>query len=96
MVAKSLELKKQLEILAQVHSRRIDRKQAAIENLQRYMKESEEQYTSALQSHFINIDTLIELQNSRLETLRAQFDADMAILDTEFNTEKLKAVLMIE
>ncbi|KAJ2997075.1 Dynein regulatory complex subunit 2 [Globomyces sp. JEL0801] len=89
-LSKTLEIRKQIDILKQVHSRKLDRKQAAIDNLKTYTKESEEQYAVALQSHLINIDTLIDLQNSRLETLKNQFDGDMSALELEFNSERIK------
>ncbi|KAJ3261122.1 Dynein regulatory complex subunit 2 [Boothiomyces macroporosus] len=86
--AKSIELKNQIEILRQIQSRRLDKKQTEIDNLKASMVQSEEQFTNALQSHLINIDTLIDLQNSRLETLITQFDDDLNALETEFNTER--------
>lgn len=86
--AKSIELKNQIEILRQIQSRRLDKKQTEIDNLKASMIQSEEQFTNALQSHLINIDTLIDLQNSRLETLISQFDDDLNALETEFNTER--------
>ncbi|KAJ3306390.1 Dynein regulatory complex subunit 2 [Kappamyces sp. JEL0829] len=90
IAAKSEEIKKEIEVLKQVQSRRLDRKQAAIQNLKTYVRESEEQFSNALQQHLINIDTLIELQNSRLETARGHFQADLATLENEFNTERMK------
>ncbi|KAJ3323390.1 Dynein regulatory complex subunit 2 [Boothiomyces sp. JEL0866] len=87
-LAKSIELKNQIEILKQIQSRRLDKKQTEIDNLKASMVQSEEQFTNALQFHLINIDTLIDLQNSRLETLISQFDDDLNSLETEFNTER--------
>lgn len=87
-IAKSAEIKKQIEILAQVHARRMDRKQQSLVNLKSYLAESEAQFSTALRSHLINVDTLIDLQNNRLSTLKNQFESDLATLQTEFNTEK--------
>lgn len=89
-LAKSDELKKEIEILRQVQSRRLDRKQAAIRNLKTYINESEDQFSNALQQHLINVDILIDLQNSRLETLKEQFQGDLSNLETEFNAERMK------
>jgi hypothetical protein len=81
-------LKTQVQVLENVHSRHIDRKGLALEHLDNDMFESEEQFATALQAHLISIDTLVDLQNSRLETLRSQFEGDVSILDAEFTSEK--------
>ncbi len=83
-------MKKEIEILRQVQSRRLDKKQAAIRNLKTYLKESENQFSNALQQHLINVDILIDLQNSRLETLKEQFQGDLSTLENEFNHERIK------
>ncbi|KAJ3300086.1 Dynein regulatory complex subunit 2, partial [Borealophlyctis nickersoniae] len=88
--AKSRELENQLQILKQIHERHLDRKNAAIGNLERDVAEAEEQFSTALQSHCINVDTLIELQTGRLHMLQSQFEADLEVLENEFNTERLK------
>jgi dynein regulatory complex subunit 2 len=87
-LAKTAELKNQIEILQQAHARHLDRKKLSVGNLDHDLIESEEQYSTALQSHLISIDTLIDLQNSRLDNLRSQFEADVGMLDMEFSTER--------
>ncbi|OAJ38854.1 hypothetical protein BDEG_22753 [Batrachochytrium dendrobatidis JEL423] len=89
-LAKSDELKKQIQILQQVHDRHLDRKNTTIENLGHDLIEAEEQFSTALQSHLINIDTLIDLQNARLSNLKNRFEGDLNMLDSEFSTERLK------
>ncbi len=81
-------MRREIEILSQVQSRRVDRKQAAIQNLKTYAVEAEEQFKNALQHHLINIDTLIGLQTSRLDSLKNQFQAELSSLENEFNTER--------
>nr|KAJ3421432.1 Dynein regulatory complex subunit 2 [Polyrhizophydium stewartii] len=88
--AKSEELRRQVEILRQVHNRHLDRKNSGIENLDHDLVEAEEQFSTALQAHLINIDTLIDLQNARLANLKSQFEADLSMLDAEFSSERLK------
>ncbi|KAI8911070.1 coiled-coil domain-containing protein 65-like protein [Gorgonomyces haynaldii] len=88
--SKSQDLKKQVEILQQVHARHIDRKNAAIATLHKDIEESEEQYATAVQAHLISIDTLIGLQDQRIETMRKQFESDVMVLDNEFNTERVR------
>lgn len=88
ILAKSEDLKKQIQVLEQVHARRLDRKEAGIQNLRLSLEESDKQFGTALQAHLINVDTLINLQNSRLNTLKSQFEGDLAELEQEFLTEK--------
>lgn len=78
----------QIEILKQVHERHIDQKNAAVEALAKDISEAEDQLTTAVKSHLLNIDTLIDLQNSRLAALQRQFESDVSSLDVEFTTER--------
>ncbi|KAH6582119.1 hypothetical protein BASA60_002133 [Batrachochytrium salamandrivorans] len=61
---------------------------AAKETLAHDLVEAEEQYSTALQSHLINIDTLIDLQNARLLSLETQLEEDSRMLDIEFSSER--------
>ncbi|ORX34612.1 hypothetical protein BCR36DRAFT_588550, partial [Piromyces finnis] len=72
-IAKSQELKNQAEILEQVHQREFDRKNNAIKNLEQEIVEANKQFSTALQSHLINVDNLIDLQVKRLNNLELQF-----------------------
>ena len=58
-IAKSQELKKDIEILSQTFERVIDRKEAIIKSLVKDIEEAEEQYQMALRSHLQNVDRLI-------------------------------------
>ncbi|KAJ3407891.1 hypothetical protein CcCBS67573_g04761 [Chytriomyces confervae] len=84
------ELKDQVEALHQIHERHMDRKQAATALLERDLQEAEEQFSTALQSHCINTDTLIDLQLGRLNTLQTQFRNELGLLEAEFHTERAK------
>lgn len=86
--AKTEELKHQLDTMREAHARRIDRKNFALASLGKDLEESEQQYSTALQSHLISIDTLVELQNSRLDNLKARMEIDVGMLDEEFSTER--------
>jgi hypothetical protein len=79
-----------VDILQQSHSRQLDRKRLCLGNLDNDLLESEEQCSTALQAHLISIDTLIDLQNSRLDNLRSQFEADNSMLGAEFSSERIK------
>jgi len=89
-IAKSQELKNQAEVLEQVHQREFDRKNYAIKNLEEEILEANKQFSTALQSHLINVDNLIDLQVKRLNNLELQFSVDLNMLENEFNTEKSK------
>ncbi|KND01614.1 uncharacterized protein SPPG_03412 [Spizellomyces punctatus DAOM BR117] len=88
--AKARDLAQQIEVLKQIHERHLDRKNASIETLAKDVAEAEDQFATALQAHCINVDTLIELQSARLQTLQSQFENDLGILETEFNAERMK------
>lgn len=89
-ITKSKTLKKDLETLKQVQARRIDQKNACIMNLKKDLSESNQQFGNALQHHLINIDTLIEFQDSRISSINEQFEADLSMLENEFNNERIK------
>lgn len=78
----------QIEALKQIHERHLDQKNAAIDNFAKDVEEAEEQYATAIQAHCINVDTLIDLQTARLQTLQNQFEADLNVLQTEFDNER--------
>ena len=75
-------------MLEQVHQREFDRKNYAIKNLEEEILEANKQFSTALQSHLINVDNLIDLQVKRLNNLELQFSVDLNMLENEFNTEK--------
>jgi len=89
-IAKSKELKNQAEILEQVHKRHFDSKNHSIKNLEKEILEANKQFSTALQSHLINVDNLIDLQVKRLNNLELQFSVDLNMLENEFNIEKSK------
>lgn len=88
--AKTADLKEQLDALRSIHDRHVDAKRAAVENLEQDLIEAEEQFSTALQTHLINTDTLIDLQHGRLSTLQEQFENDLRELEGEFHAERAK------
>ncbi|KAJ3107769.1 Dynein regulatory complex subunit 2 [Physocladia obscura] len=68
----------------------MDRKNAATVTLERDLAEAEEQFSTALQAHCINTDTLIDLQLGRLATLQNQFGSELGLLEAEFHNERAK------
>lgn len=56
--------------------------------LDRDLDEAEEQYQMALRNHLIHVDELVDLQNSRLSGLKEEFERDVSIIKSEFDSEK--------
>ncbi|KAJ3183720.1 Dynein regulatory complex subunit 2 [Gaertneriomyces sp. JEL0708] len=88
--AKARELAQQIAVLKQVHERHLDQKNAAIKDLAKNVEDAEEQLQAAIQSHCMNIDTLIQLHESRMRTLQDQFEVDLGVLDEEFSSERMR------
>ena len=87
-LAKTEQLKKEIQIYQQNHDREVDAKDAIMQMLDRDLDEAEEQYQMALRNHLIHVDELIDLQNSRLRGLKEEFLRDVKIIKDEFDTEK--------
>ena len=81
-------LRKEIEILSQNHERDVDRKDATIQMLDRDVEEAGDQFHAALRSHLQNIDHLVDLQDSRLQTSEVEFDHELHALETAFKAEK--------
>merc|ERR1712137_928783 len=86
--AKTKQLKKQVEIISQNHERDVDRRDAVLQMLDRDLDEAEEQHQVAVRSHLLNVDRLLEIQQSRLNALEDDFNRDVATLQEEFRIEK--------
>lgn len=87
-LAKTEQLKKEIQIYQQNHDREVDAKDAILQMLDRDLDEAEEQYQMALRNHLIHVDELIDLQDSRLRGLDEEFQRDISIIKSEFDTEK--------
>merc|ERR550525_901674 len=86
--AKTKQLKKQVEIISQNHERDVDRRDAILQMLDRDLDEAEEQHQVAVRSHLLNVDRLLEIQQSRLLALEDDFKRDVATLSEEFRLER--------
>lgn len=86
--AKTKQLKKQVEIISQNHDRDVDRKDALLQMLDRDLDEAEEQHQVAVRSHLLNVDRLLEVQQSRLLALEDDFKREVATLMEEFHIER--------
>jgi hypothetical protein len=87
-IAKTEQLKNDIEIISQNNQREIDSKEAFIQMLDKNLDEADDQYQIALRNHLIHLDQLIALQDSRLESMHAEFDRDCKILEEEFDRER--------
>jgi hypothetical protein len=88
--AKTKQLKKQVEIISQNHERDVDRKDAILQMLDRDLDEAEEQHQVAVRSHLLNVDRLLEIQQSRLLACEDDFKRDVETLTEEFRIEREK------
>jgi len=86
--AKTKQLKKQVEIISQNHDRDVDRKDALLQMLDRDLDEAEEQHQVSVRSHLLNVDRLLEVQQSRLLALEDDFQREVATLQEEFRIER--------
>merc|ERR1719499_2254431 len=88
--AKTKQLKKQVEIISQNHERDVDRRDAILQMLDRDLDEAEEQHQVAVRSHLLNVDRLLEIQQSRLLALEDDCNRDVQTLMEEFRIEREK------
>jgi hypothetical protein len=87
---KAGELRREIDVLAQDFERGVDRKEALIQMLDRDLTQAEEQYLMAHRSHLQNVDALIDLQQSRLRRMEADFSGEIDALQAEFETERAR------
>jgi dynein regulatory complex subunit 2 len=87
-LAKAESLKKDIEILSQNHERDVDRKDAILQMIDRDLEEAEDQYQMTLRSHLVNMDTLIQLHDSRLYALERGFEHELRAVQSGFQKEK--------
>ena len=84
-IAKTEQLKNDIDIYSQNNQRELDSKEAFIQMLDKNIDEAEDQYQVALRNHLIHLEEMILLQNSRLRGLHEEFDRDMKIIEEEFD-----------
>lgn len=89
---KQMELVAEIEIIRNSFEKTLDRKNAVIAMMSTDLQEAEDQYRLALQTHSTNVDSLIELQNRRLNVLEAEFEADLLQLRGDFSLEKAEII----
>lgn len=84
-IAKTEQLKNDIDIYSQNNQRELDSKEAFIQMLDKNIDEAEDQYQMALRNHLIHLEEMILLQNSRLKGLHEEFERDLKIIEEEFD-----------
>ncbi|KAJ8403972.1 hypothetical protein AAFF_G00343220 [Aldrovandia affinis] len=85
---RSQELRRDINVLSQTFERVLDRKNSVIKNLLGDLTEAKQQSDHSLRTYLQNVDLLLDLQRSRLESLNQRFNTDLDELRAEFNTER--------
>jgi len=86
-IAKVDELRKLIEMNMDYFERELNYKDAILQMLDKDIEEAEEHYSIALRNHFIHINQLISLQESRIKGLTEEFNKDVINLENEFTNE---------
>lgn len=86
-IAKVDEIRKELTLYLKNFNREIDNKDAILQMLDADIDEAEEQYQIALNNHFVHLQQLTNLQDSRIKGLFKEFDKDVSELEMEFKNE---------
>jgi hypothetical protein len=69
-MAKTEELRSEIEILSQNNQRELDSKEAFIQMLDKNLDEAEDQYQMALRNHLIHMENLMNVQEARIRGLQ--------------------------
>ncbi|KAL4428775.1 hypothetical protein ABPG74_001289 [Tetrahymena malaccensis] len=91
-IAKTEQLKNEIDIYSQNNQRELDSKEAFIQMLDKNLDEAEDQFQIALRNHLIHIENLMQLQEARMRGLAEEFNRDVNILETEFDLEREEMV----
>lgn len=86
-IAKIDELRRLIQMHSEYFERELDYKDAILQMLDKDIEEAEEHYSIALRNHFIHINQLISLQESRMRGLHEEFNKDVINLENEFKLE---------
>ncbi len=87
-MAKTSELRRDVEVLSQGHERDVDRKDALLQMLDADLEENEEQFATAVQEHLAHLDRLLSLQDARVSNLETAFEQQLAAIEEEYSGER--------
>lgn len=85
---KKAELRKQIEILAQDHERKVDRADMQIQTLVDDIERLEEQFQVAQRSHTRKMGELMGIHQQRLDAFQQEFEDELQTLKQEFDAER--------
>lgn len=87
-MAKTEDLKNQIEILSQKYQRDLDTKEAFIQLLDKNLDEAEDQFQMALKNHLMHVESLMSVQEARIRGLQDEFRRNVEILQYEYEKER--------
>ena len=87
-IAKTEELRNDIDIYSQNNQRELDSKEAFVQMLDKNLDEADNQFQIAVRNHLIHIETLLSVQDSRIRGLSEEFKRDVSILESEFMSER--------
>lgn len=87
-IAKTEELKNEIDVYSQNNQRELDSKEAFIQMIDKNLDEAEDQYQMALLNHLIHIENLTAVQEARIRGLQEEFRRDVTILENEYSLER--------
>lgn len=91
-LAKTEELRAEIAIVSQSHERDVELREAAVRSALAEIESLEQQQVQAVRSHMRQLDRLFEIQSRRVSETEAEFEADLARLEREWETEKASMV----
>ncbi|EAN79690.1 Sperm tail/Sperm tail C-terminal domain containing protein, putative [Trypanosoma equiperdum] len=87
---KRKELVAEIEIVRRAFGSSVDRKNAVIDMLFDELVDAEEQHRLVFQSHMRTVDSLIQMQSTRMEDLEGEFEKDLQEMKADYDRELLE------
>ena len=88
--AKSNELREAATVMAQTHSRTMDRKNALLQSLETEVDDAETQHRRAVSDHASRVETLLRLHANRARETSDHFATDARLVEEAFKNERLE------
>ena len=88
--AKSNELREAATVMAQTHSRTMDRKNALLQSLETEVDDAETQHRRAASDHVARVETLLRLHANRARETSDHFATDARLVAEAFENERLE------
>ena len=88
--AKSNELREAATVMAQTHSRTMDRKNALLQSLETEVDDAETQHRRAASDHVARVETLLRLHANRARETSDHFATDARLVAEAFKNEELE------